>query len=1293
MKTLQRYRLVGFLAIVAVILGASLLLAAMIDENTKAEDLFDRNLYESYLSMRISTEADIVADYEWQQILFMPLLPPDPNQTLTQNGGILPVTDWSAFSKEFIAALVPVVRDGITYWPVRVMEDASANPRRRLILNAKDEIIAEAPVPEDYDPAWWVKEQYPELYEVATAVSKSAKVSKTDYRTWLESFFDGSRLVMEYDIIDDNNLVQLVSKQSVEVALRTEEEKGGGGVMKMDWAGGSVTNLQFVDIALTPETNGVMSMTLAYPDDFTNRIGIVICTNLSDPEWSLLIVTNPATTTNTITYEDTDATNFDIRFYHAYNADYDGDGDGVSDGEERYLDGTDPNNPDDPPNVKGTVSYESYSGGQTGPIYVIAVASSNSWSTNYAAVLAQPGDYIIPKLPPDSYWIKAWRDSDGDGVADTNTEAWSAYPTNLTVTGQVTNINLTLVDADTDADGLPDWWELLHFLVLTKIAAGDEEPDSLSNLSEYMAGTDPNVADTGYIPNDKYGQNWPTNIPVPPPDLGAPTQEREYKFSFSGITSVRPNDGVARALIERIDDVLVDLLADRSNWTVYAALDAFEPGGNVHNITNPAANAEFTREFSPETEGADSSWPTHTAFMDIYFDTTNNLNYTYDVSYRLRQRFDGTERWRTHMAGDTNVLSTRVEFMSKTYRMIDEEKPGFSEVTENRGLVIGLPPLPATNIQARIDRFQDGRWPADMQDFGGGPHSETNKVGNPAWSVRDYLVDVAPEVSEYDLLKFRPKLVEMSERRRQHLNMDGLLLGWTTNFHNVFIVSVDSAHVYEEAPLLAYMKGETNSMPPSLGSFVELEIEFERDTSDGLDDLIAAETNAVVLANLMLLRQAFLDDQQMVMEAIENEFNSKPDDLTAFYTIKTSLQDMSAHGQVNGSGVSRQDIDGIVGAGLEFNGNGYVTIVADTNRTPNTVYVDTNSPFILSEFQTRDNRDAIRDEDGNNPDWIEIQNVSSNAQSLNGWYLTDNGGNLTKWRFPAVTVNTGGCLVVFASGNNRTNPAAPLHANFSISGGGEYLALVRSNGTTIATEYDTPSIMNFDYDVSYGIVTSGAGYVEGYFNASPGEPNQDIYPPAPMELGNTNFTISLWLKTTAAGSAILSKSNTNGVFDAGEKQLYLDANGIVRYVAQGAGSVVGTTAVNDGQWHHIAVTFAVGSGVSALYIDGADDTASPATNFVATADTAGANVYLGYDTSTNATSNLIGILDEVSIWGRTLSSTEVSAIYNAALQGNALDTRSHLSSLLLYHGAMDVFLEPNADTKYRQAYDMTYGAP
>ena len=94
----------------------------------------------------------------------------------------------------------------------------------------------------------------------------------------------------------------------------------------------------------------------------------------------------------------------------------------------------------------------------------------------------------------------------------------------------------------------------------------------------------------------------------------------------------------------------------------------------------------------------------------------------------------------------------------------------------------------------------------------------------------------------------------------------------------------------------------------------------------------------------------------------------------------------------------------------------------------------------------------LADEDGDLADWIELANFGTKPLNLEGWYLTDNYHQLAKWRFPAVPLRPGARLVVFASGKDRRNPAGRLHTNFELDDRGEYLALVRPDGRTIAQE-------------------------------------------------------------------------------------------------------------------------------------------------------------------------------------------------------------------------------------------------
>src|SRR5215207_217556 len=88
--------------------------------------------------------------------------------------------------------------------------------------------------------------------------------------------------------------------------------------------------------------------------------------------------------------------------------------------------------------------------------------------------------------------------------------------------------------------------------------------------------------------------------------------------------------------------------------------------------------------------------------------------------------------------------------------------------------------------------------------------------------------------------------------------------------------------------------------------------------------------------------------------------------------------------------------------------------------------VPVRAQLILSEFLAS-NSNSITDEDGDNEDWIEIQNTTGSPVSVLGWYLTDEPNQPRKWAFPARTLNAGAYLVVFASGKNRKPASGNLH--------------------------------------------------------------------------------------------------------------------------------------------------------------------------------------------------------------------------------------------------------------------------
>lgn len=127
----------------------------------------------------------------------------------------------------------------------------------------------------------------------------------------------------------------------------------------------------------------------------------------------------------------------------------------------------------------------------------------------------------------------------------------------------------------------------------------------------------------------------------------------------------------------------------------------------------------------------------------------------------------------------------------------------------------------------------------------------------------------------------------------------------------------------------------------------------------------------------------------------------------------------------------------------------------------------TAQPFVLSEFMAS-NQSGMTDEDGDRSDWIEIYNTGTEPASLNGWYLSDDASDLTKWRFPDQFIPMQSSLIVFASGKDRALVGAELHTNFKLSSKGGFLGLIQPDTRTIAHAYDPHYPIQFP-DISYGI--------------------------------------------------------------------------------------------------------------------------------------------------------------------------------------------------------------------------------
>lgn len=147
-------------------------------------------------------------------------------------------------------------------------------------------------------------------------------------------------------------------------------------------------------------------------------------------------------------------------------------------------------------------------------------------------------------------------------------------------------------------------------------------------------------------------------------------------------------------------------------------------------------------------------------------------------------------------------------------------------------------------------------------------------------------------------------------------------------------------------------------------------------------------------------------------------------------------------------------------------------------------------------------------------------------------------------------------------------------------------------------------------------------------------------------------TVSAWIKTTSAAQMpVLSNRTSTGV-------LYFGMTGGKFFIfynsATPSASMTSVKSVNDNKWHHIVWTS--DGSTSIMYIDGAFDSQQSQSR-VASTDSA----YIGWDAA-NLTDFFFGSIDDVHVYNRVLSATEVNALYKSTAAVVNASTNNSITS-------------------------------
>ena len=145
----------------------------------------------------------------------------------------------------------------------------------------------------------------------------------------------------------------------------------------------------------------------------------------------------------------------------------------------------------------------------------------------------------------------------------------------------------------------------------------------------------------------------------------------------------------------------------------------------------------------------------------------------------------------------------------------------------------------------------------------------------------------------------------------------------------------------------------------------------------------------------------------------------------------------------------------------------------------------------------------------------------------------------------------------------------------------------------------------------------------------------------PVSFDNSGtWTWAMWIKTTTPGGTYMYQGD--GGWASANRTFYLNNGSTTGHqiggVSYAQGWETGTTAVDDGLWHFIAMT--CNNGTKTMYVDGVVDNISVNSW---SANAAGSLLYIGGNGTGEGDGQvgLGGLIDEVNVFDQTLSQSDI----------------------------------------------------
>lgn len=363
------------------------------------------------------------------------------------------------------------------------------------------------------------------------------------------------------------------------------------------------------------------------------------------------------------------------------------------------------------------------------------------------------------------------------------------------------------------------------------------------------------------------------------------------------------------------------------------------------------------------------------------------------------------------------------------------------------------------------------------------------------------------------------------------------------------------------------------------------------------------------------------------------ELNGTESGLVVYYQFNEGL------GNNNNAGINT--LPDIAGANQNGTLNNFALNGTNSNWVAPGAVTNGNicTPFAIAEINVQGNGFTILDED-----------VTPNSTDNSDFGLV-NVGSLLNHSF---TIQNTGTAPLTINSITKSGTDAAMFIRYgitlpiTIAAGGSTTFTMRFTPTSTGIKTATFSLNSDDCDEAvYNFVVQGEGYLQGAALDFDGT-NDYVATSYTGILGTADRTFEAWIKTTTNDKVIMSYGTNN---PGNCWLLRVNTSGLIE-VKVNNGRAEGSTVVDDGVWHHIAVTFTNDGtpvvGDCKIYVDGVLNTNTVAQG-QAVNTLASNNLRIGSDIGGG--DFFLGQIDEVRVWNRVLCPAEIGEQRHCELSG------------------------------------------